>query len=180
MTDGKADRAAKSERVRKRRAESPPDPLRGAIAGLAAGLLASLAMDLAQKALSQIKPSDDSDEDEPATEKAADRVSESITGEPVSDANKPIAGQAIHYGFGALLGLGYGIAAEYRPEVTAGRGAGFGLTTATLFDEIGVPAAGLGDAPWKADAATHLYTLASHLVFGTATEGTRRLVRAIL
>jgi putative membrane protein len=137
-------------------------------------------MDLAQKALSRIQSSEDSKEDEPATEKAADRVAEGVTGAPISKANKPFAGQAVHYGFGALLGLGYGIAAEYRPGVTAGAGAGFGLTTAALFDEIGVPAAGLGEVPWKADVSTHVYTLASHLVFGTTTEVVRRVIADVI
>lgn len=180
MNDGDAGKSDGSRRNDASRGDRSPDPLRGAIAGLVAGLVASLAMDLAQKALSRFQPSDGSDNDKPATEKAADSVAQSITGAPVADANKPLAGQAIHYGFGALLGLGYGIAAEYRPTITTGAGAGFGLATATLFDEIGVPAAGLGDAPWKADLSTHVYTLASHLVFGTTTEGVRRLVSDIV
>ncbi len=178
MNDGNA---SKSEARRDGRdGGRSPDPLRGAIAGLVAGLVASLAMDLAQKALSRMQSSDDSKNEEPATEKAADRVAEGVTGAPVSEANKPLAGQAVHYGFGALLGLGYGIAAEYRPGITAGAGAGFGLGTAALFDEIGVPAAGLGEAPWKADVSTHLYTLASHLVFGTTTEVVRRVIADVM
>lgn len=179
MTDGDAGESRKSHRTQESRAEDAPDLLRGAVAGIVAGLLASLAMDVAQKALSQLQSSDDGDEDEPSTEKAADRIAQSITGAPVSNANKPLAGQAIHYGFGALLGLGYGIVAEYRPEVTKGAGAGFGVVTAALFDEIGVPAVGLGKAPWDANARTHLYTLASHLVFATSTEITRRSLRAL-
>jgi putative membrane protein len=179
MNDGNAGKS-ESRRDEGARGHTSPDPLRGAIAGLVAGLVASLAMDLAQKGLSKIQSSDDSDHDEPATEKAADRVAEGVTGAPVSEANKALAGQAVHYGFGALLGLGYGIAAEYRPGITAGAGAGFGLATAALFDEIGVPAAGLGDAPWKADMGTHLYTLASHLVFGTTTEVVRRVIADVI
>ena len=38
-------------------------------------------------------------------------------------------------------------------------------------------AAGLGDAPWKTAPSTHLYGVASHMVFGTVTEGVRRLLR---
>lgn len=96
------------------------------------------------------------------------------------DASKPLAGQAVHYGFGALLGPGYGLAAEYAPRITAGAGSAFGVGSAMLFDEAGVPAAGLGKAPWDAPESTHLYTLASHLVFGTIAEGTRRLIRAAI
>jgi len=161
-------------------AAANPDPLRGAIAGLAAGLVASLVMDLAQKGLSRLQSSDSGGGGEPATEQAADRVAQATTGAPLPEESKPLAGQAVHYGFGALLGLGYGIAAEYLPQATAGWGSAYAIGNALLFDEAAVPAAGLGKAPWEAPASTHLYTLVSHLVFGTAAEGTRRLVRAAI
>lgn len=164
--------------------QSAADPLRGALAGLAAGLVASLAMDLAQRAYQSVAPvkGDDDDDDgaEPATEQAADRVSRMVGGRTVPDDTKSIAGQAVHYAFGASLGLAYGVLAEYWPAITAGRGSAFGLGSALLFDEAAVPAAGLGPAPWDAPAATHAYSAASHLVFGTATEATRRIVRTAL
>lgn len=158
---------------------SKSDPLRGAVAGLVSGLVASLAMELAQKALSRLQSSSD-DDSEPATEQAADRVSQATLGAPVGDERKPLAGEAVHYGFGALLGLGYGIAAEYWPQTTAGWGSAFGIGNAVLFDEMAVPAAGLGKSPFATPASTHLYSVASHLVFGAAAESTRRLVRAAI
>lgn len=156
-----------------------PDLLRGAIAGLAAGLAASLAMDLAQRALAKMQP-EDGEDSEPATEKAADRVAEAASGAPVPEAKKPIAGQAVHYTFGAWLGVSYGIAAEYDERVTAGAGSVLGVGSALLFDEAAVPAAGLGEAPWEAPASTHLYSLISHLIYGTVAEGTRRLTRSLI
>ena len=178
-----ADRSAGTPRNRQHRqagsTSATPDPLRGAVVGVVAGLTGSLAMDLAQKALAKLQPSD-SGSGEPATEQAADQVMQAATGRPVPQAAKPLAGQAVHYGFGALLGLGYGLAAEYSPRVTNGGGSAFGLASAMLFDEAAVPAAGLGKAPWDAPASTHLYTLASHLVFGTVVEGTRRLIRTTI
>lgn len=157
-----------------------PDPLRGALSGLVAGLVASLAMDLAQKALAKLQSSDGDSGGEPATEQAADKISRSMTGKEVPEDTKPLAGQAIHYAFGGLLGMGYGIAAEYSPEITSGGGSAFALGTATLFDEAAVPAAGLGPAPWNADLSTHLYAMGSHLVFGTVTEAARRSIRAAI
>lgn len=157
-----------------------PDPLRGALAGLTAGILASLVMDAFQAGVSRLSSDDKQDESEPATAKAADRVSEAAVGEPVADGYKPLASNAVHYGFGALLGLGFGIAAEYWPQATAGRGTAFGAASALVFDEAAVPAAGLGDPPWEAGPSSHLYALSSHLVFGGAAEGVRRLVRAAI
>jgi uncharacterized membrane protein YagU involved in acid resistance len=98
----------------------------------------------------------------------------------VPAADKPLAGQAIHYALGVGLGVAYGIAAEFRPAIASGYGVGFGIGTATLLDEAAVPAVGLGDAPWRSDLPTTLYGYASHIVFGGAAELVRRQVRATL
>ena len=155
-----------------------PSLWKGALAGLAAGLVASVAMNAFQAALAKASPDDDASE--PTTEKAANRLSAATTGEPLPDDAKPAAGEAVHYALGAVLGLGYGIAAEYDPDATAGFGTTFGASVAAVLDEVAVPAAGLAPSPAETPPATHLYTLASHLVFGTVAEATRRLTRRAL
>lgn len=152
---------------------------RGIVAGAIAGAIASFAMDRFQAAASSLLPSDGG-EDEPATEKAADAIATAVTGHEVPNANKPLAGQSVHYALGIGLGVAYGIAAEFRPAVTAGYGTPFGLGTATLLDEGAVPAVGLGDAPWKAPLSTTLYAYASHLVLGGTAEIVRRQVAGTL
>jgi uncharacterized membrane protein YagU involved in acid resistance len=112
--------------------------------------------------------------------KAANTASEAVTGAPVPEESKAAAGNLVHYGFGGVLGLLYGLAAEYRPEVTTGGGTGFGALSMLVFDEVAVPAAGLGDAPTETPASTHLYAFLSHVVFGGVAEGTRRLARDAL
>ncbi|MEH3158576.1 MAG: DUF1440 domain-containing protein [Sphingomonas taxi] len=151
----------------------------GAVAGVIAGAVASFAMDRFQAAASALMPSDGGD-DEPATEKAADAAATAVTGHEVPDAAKPLAGQSVHYALGVGLGVAYGIAAEFRPAVTIGFGAAFGLGTATLLDEAAVPAVGLSDAPWKAPLSTTLYGYMSHLVFGWTAEIVRRQVAGTL
>ena len=153
-----------------------PAPFRGLAAGIAAGLVASLAMNLFQKAWAKALPPPGSGDD-PATVKAAQRASRAATGEYFAKEDKEAAGNAVHYLFGAVLGGAYGLLAEYRPEVTSGYGTLFGLGSAT-FDEAAVPAVGMSGPPTDFSAATHAYALASHVVFGTVTEATRRLVRA--
>lgn len=160
-------------------APNSPDPLRGALAGLAAGLVASVVMNQVQALASRLMP-DSGDDDEPATEKAADAVAIAATGEAVPAASKPAAGNLVHYAFGAALGIGYGVIAEYRRGITTGFGTGFGLAVSAVADEVAVPALGLGPAPMETAPAMHLYGAASHLVFGATLEGTRRLVRANL
>lgn len=153
--------------------------LRGIAAGAVAGIIASFAMDRFQAAAAALSPSDGSGS-EPATERAADTMARAATGSDVPDAEKPLAGQTVHYLLGTALGIAYGVAAEFRPGVTTGFGTGFGLGTATLLDEAAVPAVGLGEAPWRSGATTHLYSYASHLVFGATAELARRQVAATL
>lgn len=152
--------------------------MRGAAAGLVAGFIASFAMDRFQAGVAALSGS--GDEGEPATAQAADGIAKAVTGEEIAEPQKPLAGQLVHYALGAGLGVAYGVAAEYRPAVTSGYGTAFGLGTAAVLDEAAVPAVGLGEAPWKSAPTTHLYTLASHLVFGVAAELTRRQVRTTL
>ena len=153
-----------------------PDPIRGALAGLAAGLAASFAMGMAQRLFAAIGPKQASDGD-PATVKAANKVSRAAAGRSIEKEHKEAAGGTVHYATGAALGLAYGIAAEYRPEVTAGHGAVFGVATSLALDEAGVPLAGLGKPPWQAPLSSHAFGLASHFVFGLAAEGARRALR---
>ncbi len=153
---------------------------RGVVAGAIAGAAASFAMDRFQAAVSALSSDDDGAQAEPATEKAADAVAERVTGREVADEDKPLAGQAVHYALGIGLGVLYGIAAEFRPAVTAGYGSAFGLGTATVLDEGVVPAVGLGQAPWQASASSNLYSYASHLVFGGTAELVRRQVAGTL
>lgn len=152
---------------------------RGLLAGIVAGTVASFVMDRFQAAVTALSPPSD-DEGDPATVKAADGIAASVAGHDVQAAVKPLAGQAIHYALGIGLGAAYGVAAEFRPAVTAGHGAAFAIGSATLLDQAAVPAVGLGDPPWRASPATTLYSYASHLVFGGVTELVRRQVRATL
>lgn len=152
---------------------------RGLVAGVIAGAVASFAMDRFQAATAPLLPSDGGESD-PATEQAADAVACRVAGHGIPDADKPLAGQAVHYAVGIALGAAYGLAAEFRPAVTAGYGSAFGLGTATLLDEVAVPATGLGRAPWDAGVASNLYGYASHLVFGGVSELVRRHVAATL
>ncbi len=148
--------------------------LRGALAGIVAGVAASFAMDRFQALAGAFSDDRGGSDVEPATAQAADAIVAHTIGGTVPEADKPLAGQLVHYALGAALGVAYGIAAEFRPGVTAGYGSAFGTATAALLDEGAVPAAGLGAAPWDSPASTHLYGLSSHLVFGATAE----LVRA--
>lgn len=153
---------------------SGPRPLIGLMAGVAAGLVAAAAMAAFQARAAQLIDQDG--DAEPATVKAADMASEALTGEPVPERHREAAGRAVHYIVGGVLGGIYGVLTEYRPEASAGFGGAYGVATAALLDETAVPALGLGPAPDETPAATHVYGVASHLVFGLVLEGIRALV----
>lgn len=143
------------------------------LAGVAGGIVASLAMDLFQKGVAAVVDMGGSNDD-PATVKAADSVSE-----PVTQKRRESAGVLVHYVTGAALGAGYALAARVWPETTAGFGTAFGVGVATLLDDVAVPAFGWGPSATETPPAIHAYGLASHVVFGAALEGTRRFVEAV-
>jgi type IV secretory pathway TrbD component len=162
------------------------DILKGMMAGVAGGLLASFLMgqfqaawSAASQALSSTKRRGGRKPD-PATVKAANAVAEKVTGRKIPADYKPIAGEAVHYGMGAGSAAVYGALAEVAPVVTIWEGAGFGTGVWLVADEVAVPAAGLSKSPKEIPLTTHVYALASHLVYGWITETVRRAVRRAL
>src|SRR5580704_8485864 len=115
-----------------------PSVLRGIITGAAAGIAATLIMDqflkltsAGQKAVQkQIKRADGESDwqiaheqvqqeqqaasHEGSTEKVARKIAEA-TGKTLAPDQKKSAGQAVHYTFGTLMGIVYGVSAEVLP-----------------------------------------------------------------
>jgi putative membrane protein len=118
--------------------------------------------------------------DAPATVKLASAISENVFDHKLREDEKEPAGTAIHYGFSLVTGGIYGVTTELEPEAAVGAGAPFGAAVWLLADEITVPLAGLSKGPTAYPLSKHAYSLASHLVYGVATEATRRAVRNML
>lgn len=176
---------------------------KGLAAGVAGGLVASWTMNQFQALLSRLlegeershgaqsiqqgtpqqgvgrelqeKGEDEADDD--ATERLANAVSEGVFQHHLTKSEKAIAGTAIHYGFGVTTGALYGALAELAPEVTTGAGLPFGAVVWLTADEGIVPLAGLSKSPTEYPLSTHAYALASHFVYGLATELVRRAIR---
>lgn len=131
------------------------------------------------------RTSDDEDQpngsnDEPATVQAATAVARRVFHADLDSSQKEQAGQAVHYGFGTVMGALYGVAAEYEPRVRAGRGAAWGAVLMIVADDIGIPLARLGPPPTRTPVSTHLYALLAHLTYGVACETVRERVRSTL
>lgn len=148
-----------------------------ALIGVGAGLAASFVMDRFQDIAAPAFGMDGGNDD-PATVKAADTVSEATAGRPVTQKHRAVAGSAVHYALGAAIGGGYALAVRRWPRLAEGYGAPLGLATMLLLDDVVVPAAGWG--PWpQAEVPGNVYGLASHLVFGTTLDAARRAGEAL-
>ena len=175
--------------------------LKGIVAGLAAGLVASWTMNQFQAAWTRLaenseKPhgaqsmqpaqgssgdqEQDAKEQDDATVKAAEAISEGVFGHELEESEKKPAGAAVHYAFGTASGALYGALAEVAPQVTTAAGIPFGAAFWLLADEVSVPLLGLSKGPAEYPLSTHAYALASHLVYGATAELSRRAVRHIL
>ena len=115
-----------------------------------------------------------------ATVKAASAISQAVLHRQLTSDEKRIAGPAVHYAFGSVVGGVYGAMAEMVPVTTKAWGVPFGAAVWLGADEIGVPAAGLSQSPEKVPVTTHASALAAHLVYGATADGVRRLVRLAL
>ena len=155
---------------------------KGLVAGVAAGLAASFVMNEFQAAWSAV----DEDmrkkqaEGTPATEKAADRASMALTGEPVPEPARKKASLAVHYLTGAVMGGVYGVLAEFLPGISAGFGSAYGGVLWAAIDETASPALGLSTSPLDNGPKDHIYGLASHIAFGWALEATRLTLTEVL
>ena len=182
---------------------------KGLVAGLAGGLVASWTMNQFQAAWTRVaegfekphgaqsmKPADgpnpnelpasqaasqeDKEHQDDATVETAKVISKNVFGHELTESEKKPAGAAVHYAFGAATGGLYGAMAEVAPQVTTGAGIPFGAVFWVVADEVAVPALGLAKGPTAYPVSTHVYALASHLVYGLTAELGRRAVRHVL
>jgi hypothetical protein len=165
---------------------------KGALAGAAAGLAATVAMTQFQNLWSTISKKLNSKqsngtssqgESDDATMKVAGKVAESA-GYSLTREDKKKAGSLVHYGFGTAMGALYGTMVELGPRDLRRRayltGLGFGGALFAGADEIAVPYLGLGPKPNETPVSSHLYGLASHLVYGVTAGTVRKAIRAAL
>ena len=180
-----------------------PSIARGLVTGAVAGIAATLIMDQFLKlttaggkavekqikladgesewqiAHEQVQQEQQSAQQEGSTEKVARKIAEA-TGTPLDKETKKQAGQAVHYTFGVLMGVVYGISAELLPEVTTGAGTAYGTLLFLGADEVAVPAFQLAPAPIETPASDHLQHWAAHVVYGGSLEMMRSLARRLI
>lgn len=147
----------------------------GIASGLGGGLIGAAAMTAFQDLLERVGITSGV-RGWPSTERAADRLAQ-LSGRRLPASQRPVAGEAVHYAVGSLVGGVYGAAAELDPRVTCGHGTAFGIAAATVVDEGLVPAMRFGEPITRAPLQSHPYSYASHLIYGAFTECARNLFR---
>ena len=113
---------------------------------------------------------------EDSSEIFAAKVADAIGKPLVARDDKKKAGQAVHYGFGTLMGAVYGVTSEILPEVTAGGGTGFGTLLFLGADQVAVPALRLAPPPSRSAPVDRLQHWAAHVVYGGSLELIRSLI----
>lgn len=173
----------------------PPrhEPGKGAVAGLLGGLVGTIVMTQFQNAWNKVAQArknkgrqqssqqpQDREQKEDATMRAAGKIA-LLGGRKLSHEQKTKFGPVVHYSFGTLQGGLYGLTLEMA-GVKGGfvPGLTFGAALFAIADEIAVPALKLSAKPTESPLSSHVYGLASHLVYGISTEATRRGIRAAL
>ncbi len=152
-----------------------PSVLRGLITGAAAGIAATLIMDQFLKLTTashkdlekkiklargaspfQIAHEEAQQEklaaaQEDSTQIVARKIAKA-TGTTLDGEQKKTAGRAVHYSFGTLMGIVYGVSARCFPKPPPAAGTAFGTLLFLSADEVAVPALQLapaaGSRPW--------------------------------
>ena len=77
--------------------------------------------------------------------------------------------QAIHFGYGAVLGSFYGLTVRGRTRTALGRGAAYGMATWLFGSCLVMPLIRIKQAAWHKRAAENGVDLVAHLAYGIAT-----------
>jgi Protein of unknown function (DUF1440) len=145
------------------------------VVGLLGGLLGAGAMSVAHTLMTGTQDPASTTKGDDATVVVGDALSRVLRGRNLYEQEKPAAGSAVHYGFGAAMGAIYGIVAGMAPLVTVGWGAGFGAAVWLGAHVIVVPALGLAPSPLQQAVRKEGLELVLHLLYGVTVDVVRRI-----
>ena len=144
---------------------------RGAFAGFIGGLAGSGAKIVAEKLF---PPRIEGQTPPPVV------LAENVAGRRLTEADRQLAMQGIHWIFGALAGAVYGALVEIEPSFAAWRGAAFGITLNRITHESVLPRLGLTAPPGAQPAQERISEWVTHAAYGVTTDTVRRAVRRIV
>jgi hypothetical protein len=154
------------------------------ILGAASGLLASWVMEKAQTRIMAAGSEETKARErrargdaEPATYQTADAAAR-LLGASIPEDRRHLAAEVVHYATGAAWGGIFGALARRAELPGLAAGAAWGALVWLLNDELLVPVLGFSRGPTRYPLSTHAKALASHLVYGAATDAGFRALRA--
>ena len=151
------------------------------VRGLASGLVASWLMEKAQARIARLGSSSIKERekramnDEPATYKTAEAVARQA-GVELNEDQKAAGGSIVHYVYGAGWGAVYALLSRHTRLPRVAAGLAFGGLLWLVSDEVLVPLFGFSKPPRSYPSSVHLKALAAHLVYGSATAASARLL----
>lgn len=128
----------------------------------------------AEKELVGADPSGHPDRMPPA--EIADRLARRVTGYGLSPQQRVSVLNPVHYTLGAALGVAYVAAARRWPAVARDLGVPAGLAIYGATHASALPILRIQEPPWKLPTSAFLWEGTSHVVFGLALEGSRRVL----
>ena len=145
--------------------------VKGVVAGLVAGIIATGVKTVWEKGFPVREQSTDSP---PLI--LANRALQAAGEGNLSEGRKPPVESVIHWTFGILVCVAYGVLAEKYPPARAGYGLLFGVALYSVTHATVLPA--LDTEPWffNNKPAFALSEFTGHLAYGVAAETTRRFV----
>jgi hypothetical protein len=161
-----------------------PSIWKGALAGFVGGLAASWAMGEVHKQVLKLlggENSQNQSEDptvEDPTVKVARSVARPILHRELNASEKKIAGPIVHFAFGSSVAAAYGVAAEFTPAITAGKGMAFGSAVWLGAHVTALPALGLAQPITQSKPSSEVAEFVAHLLYGGLTELIRSRLRS--
>ena len=154
------------------------NPWIGMAAGLLGGIAGSIAIGQFHRLWAKATKSNLEQKGMDSTVKAASAVSEGVLERPLTEAEKPKAATAVHFGFGSALGALYGVGAALAPKVSGAVGMPFGAGVYLAAHATAVPALGLSRPVTQQPLMDEVGEILGHVVYGVVTDLTRRGVVA--
>jgi putative membrane protein len=117
---------------------------------------------------------------EQPTVQVAQAISRNLFDHELGGREKKIAGPAVHFGYGMLVGGLYGALAEVWPNVKIGMGMGYGMALWALGHEAALPMLKLAPSPLDEPPHEHADQLSAHICYGLTLDCVRRLAKWFL
>lgn len=149
------------------------------VVGAAAGLVGAFVMQQFRSAWNQHSVATPEDGvfglDREADLKSADMLTNFLLGRKWPEADAEKLALVLHYAYGALAGAVYASTVTRVPVLRAGKGTLFAMAVWFFGDELPITFSGISD-PFERTARSHGSAVAAHLLFGLATELSRKML----